>query len=270
MASEPFPSLSELPALAEPVAAAAHELPFVLPAPQVEANAGTTLGLVELLLKDPGRVDALNREAHRQAELLPRFLGIALAGYALFAGAMLVILNAAPAAALPRNLLPVPPARWADGSALGLLLGYTLGLVAANGVCLPSFYFFSLLAGVRLSMAQITAHVLRSQASSALVLIGMLPAYVAVVLGMVVFRAPAEDLEWALYLGLGLPFIAGLEGVRAIHRGVRSLAETMPPELRCRRQCFLRRLTVSWSLVYTAVAPVMIYRLWEFFAGRLA
>jgi hypothetical protein len=34
----------------------------------------------------------------------------------------------------------------------------------------------------------------------------------------------------------------------------------------CRRQCFLRRLTLSWAAVYTAVVPVMIYRLWEHFA----
>jgi hypothetical protein len=91
-----------------------------------------------------------------------------------------------------------------------------------------------------------------------------------VVLGMVVFKAPPENLEWGLYAGLALPFVAGLEGVRVIYRGVQGVAEALPPELRCRRECFLRRLTVSWAAVYTAVCPVMIYRLWEFFAGQLA
>jgi hypothetical protein len=251
---------------------AAEDIPSVVPAdtPPVRADERSTLGLVELLLKDPGRVDALNRQERRQGDLMPRFLGIALAGYTLYSAAMILILNTAPAAALPRRLLPVPPADWADGSAVGLLLGYTVGLVATACVCLPSFYFFGLLAGVGMNMVQVTAQVLRGMAANALLLVGLLPIYVAVVLGMVVFKAPAENLEWALYAGLALPFVAGLEGVRVIYRGVQGVAAALPPELRCRRECFLRRLTVSWAAVYTAVCPVMIYRLWEFFAGQLA
>jgi hypothetical protein len=250
----------------------ASDIPLVLSAhaQPVRADERSTLGLIELLLKDPARVDALNREGRRQGELLPRFLGIALAAYGLYSVAMIVILNAAPAAAWPRHLLPVPPARWADGSALGLLLGYTLGLVAATCVCLPSFYFFGLLAGVRMSMLQVTAQVMRTTASSAVVLVGLLPIYVAVVLGLVVFRAPAWRLEVGLYVGLALPFVAGLEGVRSLYRAVLGMAETLPPERRGRRETFLRRLTLSWAACYTAVSPVMIYRLWEFFAGVAA
>jgi len=153
---------------------------------------------------------------------------------------------------------------------LGLLLAYNFGLVAATGLCLPSFYFFGLLAGVRLTMLQIVGQVLRCQASSALMLVGILPIYVATVLGLVVFGAPDVVLEVCLYLGLILPFLAGLAGVRAIYRGVLGMAETMSPERRCRRECFLRRLTVSWAAVYTAVCPVMIYRVWEFLANQVA
>jgi hypothetical protein len=238
--------------------------------PAVQVNEHSTLGLVELILKDPQRLDALNRKEGRQAEQIPRFLGIALASYSLFAFALLLILNAAPAEAYPRHFLAVPAARWHDGSALGMLLAYDLGLVGATGICLPSFYFFSLLAGVRMSMSQLTGQVVRCKANSAIVLVGILPIYVAVVLGLVVFEAPVETLEWLLYLGLVLPFVAGLEGVRAIYRGVLGMADTLPPERRCRRGCFLRRLTLSWAAVYTAVSPLLIYRLWEFFAGRLA
>jgi hypothetical protein len=244
-------------------------VPRVVPAgpAAVRADERSALGLVELLLKDPARVDALNREGPRQAELLPRFLGIALAGYVLYSLAMILILNTAPDAALPRHFLPVPPARWEDGSALGLLLGYTLGMVATNGICLPSFYFFGLLAGVRLSTPQVTAQVLRCQATSAIFLVGVLPIYVAVVLGMVVFKARPEQLEVCLYVGLALPFVAGLEGVRSLYRAVLGMGDTLPPERRARRTTFLRRLTLSWCACYTAVCPVMIYRLWEFFAA---
>ena len=247
-------------------------MPNVLPvedAPDLDSGS-TVLGLVEVLLKDPQRADKLNRDETLQAHLIPRFLAIALCSYGLFAVAMLIILNAAPAAAYPRRFLPIPPASLHNGSGLGLLAGYLVGMVAASCICLPSFYFFALLAGVRMTMLQIVGQVVRSTATSALVLVGILPIYVAVILGLVIFHGPIDTLEYGLYLGLILPFLAGLEGVRAIYRGVRVMAETLPDACRIDRTCFLRRLTVSWSLCYTAVSPVMIYRLWEGFAGLWA
>jgi hypothetical protein len=57
--------------------------------------------------------------------------------------------------------------------------------------------------------------------------------------------------------------------VRSIYRGVMGMAETLPADRRCRRECFLRRLTFSWAAVYTVVSPVLIYRVWEFLAGAL-
>ncbi len=244
-------------------------IPTVQPAeqPGADEEAPSTLGLVELLLKNPKRLDALlNRDESRQATLIPRFLSIALASYVLFSVAMIVILNVAHPQARPHRLLPVPEVTGVNRSALGLLVAYNFGLVAATCICLPSFYFFSLLAGVRLSMLQIVGQVLRSKATSAIVLVGILPIYVAVVLGIIVFEASEFTLECWLYLGLLLPFLAGLEGVRCIYRGVMGMAETMPPERRCRRECFLRRLTFGWAACYTAVSPVLIYRLWELLA----
>jgi hypothetical protein len=245
------------------------EIPEVVPVSdtRVEVDERSTFGLVELLLKDPERVDDLNRDEARQPEMIPRFLAIALASFALFSLAMIVLLNTAPKAALPRSILPVPSASWEDGSALGLLLAYTLGLVAASGVCLPSFYFYGLLSGVRISMLHVTGEIMKGKAASAIMLLGLLPIYVAVVLGMIVFGAPPASLELWLYLGLILPFLAGFWGIRSIYRGVMGLADTLPPERRCRRECFLRRLTLSWAACYAAVSPVMIYRLWEFFAA---
>ena len=48
--------------------------------------------------------------------------------------------------------------------------------------------------------------------------------------------------------------------------GMMDLAAGLPAEWQCRRRCFLRRLILSWSAVYVAVVPLMIYRLWEYFA----
>jgi hypothetical protein len=231
------------------------------------ASEQSALGLVELLLKQPERVERLNRDEVRLPVLVPRFLAIALASFSLFAIAMILIFSAAPAAALPRLM---PTAGWSKGAALGLLLGYTVGLVAATGVCMPSFYFYGLLAGVKLSMLQVVANTLKGQAAGALMLIGVLPIYVAVALGMSVFDAPKEALMFWLYVGLALPFLAGWWGLRSIYFGFMGLADTLPPERRCRRECFLRRLTLSWTACYAAVSPIMIYRLWEYFAGLLA
>jgi hypothetical protein len=227
------------------------------------------LGLVEMLLKEPRRLDDLNRDESRQAELLPRLLAVALASFALFGVALVLIVHFTPAEAYPHSPLPVPRADLRDGSALAVVLAYTLGLVAATGLCLPSFYFFSLLAGVKMRLSQIVSQVMCSKATTAVVLVGILPVYVAVVLGMVVFGADAQVLQACLYLGLALPFVAGLAGLRALYRGVSAMAETMPPERRRRRGDFLRRLTVSWAACYTAVSPVLIYRLWEALAGAL-
>jgi hypothetical protein len=212
--------------------------------------------------------ELINHAPQRQSVLIPRLLGISLVSFMLFSIALVIILDTASSNAYPRHFLQIPVVNsWFGRSSLGVVAAYNLGLVGATCICLPSFYFFGLLAGVRLTMLQIVAQILRSKATSALVLIGILPIYVAIVLGLVVFHAPADTQEFFLYLGLVLPFVAGLEGVRSIYRGVLGMAETLPPERRCRRECFLRRLTLSWAAVYTAVSPIMVYRLWELVAG---
>ena len=60
----------------------------------------------------------------------------------------------------------------------------------------------------------------------------------------------------------------GLWGTLNILQGVQGVADTLPPE-RCHRGCFLRRLVFAWAAVFTAVTPVMIYRLWDYFSAAL-
>jgi hypothetical protein len=234
----------------------------------VIVNEHSVLGLAELLLKQPARVDQLTRDEARQPDLIPRFLAISLVGFALFAIALVLLFDLAPLAALP-HFLAVWWSAGGIGPGLSLALAYTTGLVAATGVCLPSFYFYCLLAGVRTSMLQVTAHAMKGMATSAVVLLGVLPIYVAVVLGMVVFEARPADLQYAVYLGLVLPFVAGLAGVRSLYKGFVGLADTLPAQTRCGRECFLRRLTAAMAVCYTAVTPVMIYTLWTYFVARI-
>ena len=221
-----------------------------------------TRELVELMLKDGRRLDVLLRDEALAPELIQRLLTVALVGFTIFGIAATLIVNLA--GAQPAWM---PSARWSDGTWRSLTLAYVLGLVAATGVCLPSFYFFGLLAGVKLSMLQATAHAVKCLAVAAVVLVGALPIYVAVALGMIVFAAPVEWVRWTIGLGLALPFVAGLWGVRSLFVGFTDLAETLPACRQARRGCFLRRLTLAWSACYTTVTPVMIYWLWTRLAG---
>src|SRR5207248_5330354 len=115
-----------------------------------------------------------------QAVLMPRLLAISLASFALFGVALSLILHFTPPAAYPHQLLTVPRVNLGDRSGLVLVLAYSLGLVTATGLCLPSFYFFALLAGVKMRLSQIVSQVMCSKATTGVVLVGILPVYVAV------------------------------------------------------------------------------------------
>jgi hypothetical protein len=90
--------------------------------------------------------------------------------------------------------------------------------------------------------------------------------YVAISLGVQVFQwaPPVRDL--VLWLGLALPFIAGLWGTRSLYLGLKSLSDTLPACDREQRTCFLNRLVLAWDACYTAVTPLMIFTLWELFS----
>ena len=230
--------------------------------PADNRNESKTTELVELMLKDGRRLDALIREESRAPELIPRLLAVALVGFTIFGIAATLIINLG-------GSLPgwVPGVRWLDGTWANLTLAYVLGLVAATGVCLPSFYFYGLLAGVKLSMLQSAAHAVKCLAVTSVVLVGALPIYVAVSLGMVVFSAPPDWLRFSVTLGLALPFVAGLWGVKTLFLGFADLADTQPVQRKAQRARFLRRLTVAWAACYTTVTPVMIIWLWTRLSG---
>jgi len=230
-----------------------------------ESSEQSVLGVAELLLKDRDQVDDLLRDESRQVDLIPRFLMIALASFSAYAWAMILLLDAAPAGSIPSVLTD----GWSGTvqPALGLWAAYALGLIAATGVCLPSFYFYGLLAGVKISFLQVVTHCLKGQAATAIMLIGILPVYVAVALGMLVFATPVPTQQLVLSLGLVLPFVAGLWGVYSLFHGFMRLADTLPGRCRQQRTCFLRRLTLAWAACYTAVTPFMIHALWTHFTG---
>jgi hypothetical protein len=268
-------------ATAGEAAAARWKLP---PALDADPRTATLLPLVELLLKDRQRLYRMLRVSTAPAILLPRLLAIALAGFVLFGFAMSLVLSVSgrwPSLTAITSWLKTtsgPPltfseidsswgglAPWFSGEAATLVGAYAFGLVAASGVCLPSLYFYCLLAGVRMTMLEVVVHAVKSKAVAAVALVGILPIYVAVAMGVVIFGAEFV-LSETLLLGLALPFIAGIWGTVSLYQGFAQLCDTMPPDRARRRACFLRRLVLSWSACYSAVMPVMIYSLWEVFS----
>jgi hypothetical protein len=143
-------------------------------------------------------------------------------------------------------------------------LAYTLGLIAANGICLPSFYFYGLLAGIKTTMLGVTAHAIKGMAAGSVALVGLLPIYVAMSLTAIVFPlGRGWDFTCVVY-GLVLPFAAGIFGAVNLYEGFVGLADTMTCRNRDARQCFLRRLIFAWVGCATAVIPVVVYTLWDF------
>lgn len=243
------------------------------------------LGLLELILKAPEQLDQLIRDPTRQAELLPRFLAISLIGFIFFGVAMSLVLSTSSvwpqlfpmeAFIAGREATPLRFAssgnashltHWLNGDAFRLMGAYTLGLVAATGICLPSLYFYSLLAGVRMTMMDVVLQALKSKAVGAVTLVGVLPIYATAGLAIAIFPMSEFWRNTLLVLGLILPFIAGTAGTYSLYRGLSGFADTMPTECRERRGCFLRRLVLSWAACYSAVSPVLIFTLWQRLQG---
>eukprot|EP00456_Euglypha_rotunda_P083171 TRINITY_DN822_c0_g1_i2.p1 TRINITY_DN822_c0_g1~~TRINITY_DN822_c0_g1_i2.p1 ORF type:complete len:290 (-),score=57.16 TRINITY_DN822_c0_g1_i2:1445-2314(-) len=241
--------------------------------------------LTELILKDPVRLDRMIREPENQIQMLPRLLATSLVAFVIFGIAMTLVLSAAGVwphlTAIERSLASSHPwllefeqhdtatfwTPWLNGDAFRLIAAYAIGLIAATGICLPSLYFYGLLAGVRMTMLDVVTHAVKSKAVAAITLIGIIPIYAALGLAIAIFSLPVLSRDAVLLLGLLLPFIAGLSGTYSLYRGLSTMSDTMKPEQKQHRKCFLQRLVLSWCAVYSAVSPVLIFTLWQRLQG---
>jgi len=195
---------------------------------------------------------SLNDELHDQVALPRRILqliGLAVVGFALHGAAVGLALQRLHGLGL--GTLPGHPALW-------LPVAFTISLIGALGICLPIFFFCSQMAGLDTPLPLVAAQALRANATSAILLFALLPFYVALALGTLWVPALAPA---ALYLGFGLPLLAGLGGIRAVYLGFADLAQRQSPEGQ-RRQLLLVMVLCA-SVVYALVAPVAMYRLAE-------
>jgi hypothetical protein len=149
---------------------------------------------------------------------------------------------------------------------LWMPIAFVLAFVGALCVCLPSFYFYTQLSGLDASFRLVTAQALRAQATTAVLLLGVTPFYAALVLAGAL--GLIESSSRVILAGLAIPFVVGLFGMRALYKGFCDLAQVLPITHQ-RRGDFLRRMVLCWAAVYTAVAPVALYRIAEALSKHL-
>jgi hypothetical protein len=242
----------------------------------------TMFRLVELVLKNRRGLHRVLRNPAAHPALLPRLLAVAVTGFLLFGIVMSLVLtvsNRWPVLSAISTWIDTPTtplisfhsinstwgrfSPWLSGQAFILAGAYAFGLVAASGIALPSLYFYSLLAGVRMSMLEVVVHAVKAKAIAAVALVGITPIYVAAAMGVVIFDVGKFWLFITLLLGLSLPFIAGVWGTVSLYQGFSELCDTMSADRAANRECFLRRLVLSWSVCYSAIVPVMIHTIWQ-------
>src|SRR6185436_11899446 len=214
----------------------------------------TFANLTDMTLKRPEDVRAVSRDEDLQPRVVLNLLLIGLSGIALFSIAFTIILACAP------QLAWVPRVSFHDRSILRPVLSYTIGMVGALGICLPSFYFYGLLAGIRASMLQVTAISLHALATTGIILMGLLPIYVGGILAVIVLGA-TDGLVYPFLVAIGLllPFLAGLVSLKVMYEGFVDLIRTLPETRMESRAPMVRMLALAWACLYTAVAPVTLW-----------
>lgn len=205
--------------------------------------------MFDVVLKDQERLDALMLDDAEVGSTIQRLLGLSVAGIVLY-GVVVAGAQIALAAAPMSHTMAIPAS-------------LTAAFVGALCVCLPSFYFYTQLAGIDASFPVIAAQALRVQATTTVFMLGALPLYAALAfasaLGVQLFTPDLLLIE-----GLLLPFFLGLFGIHALYRAFTRIA-TMLPRTHLRRGRFLTRLVLCWGAVYSAVAPVALWRMLRFF-----
>ena len=205
----------------------------------------------ELLLKNRAELSAVLRAGDRLGDALQKLLAISLIGFGVYAATIAAVLH------LSRVNGGLNRFGW-----ISLLVSYTIGPIATLGVCLPSFYFYALLAGVQPSMLQVAVQSVRAITVTSVLLLGIMPLYLAVVVGLYIIGGPQDSaFIQSLTAGFLLPIFAGVYGVVTFYKGFVDLASTLPPQRRRTRARFLTRMALAQAGLYAFVMPVMIYTL---------
>jgi hypothetical protein len=215
--------------------------------------------MFDLILKGQKRLNAVLRDEAALPSVIQRLLFLSLLGLAVHGLCVGVAAQLVDFGYRDLYYQQGHPILW-------MPIASMLAFVGALCICLPSFYFYTQLSGLDASFRLVTAQALRGQATTSVLLLGVLPFYAAWVLSCVLGLYP--DPQTVLFVGMGLPFAVGLLGVHAIYKGFSEMARHLPTTHQ-RRGNFLRRMVLGWGTVYTAVAPVALWRLAHVLGGSL-
>jgi hypothetical protein len=243
--SAPSPPSAPAPdPVPKPVAAA--------PAPVAPAVAAElpVPGMLDLILRGQSQLTRVLLDERALPVAVQKLLALSLLGLGLHGLVLGVAAQVLPAE-LPWGGPLGHPVVW-------MPLSLVLAFVGALCVCLPSFYFYTQLSGLDATFRLVTAQALRAQATMAVLLLGVVPFYAALVLGCA--AGAVTDASRVVLAGVALPFVVGLYGMLALYRGFGELSLVLPITHR-RRGHFLQRMTLCWAVVYSAVAPVALVRL---------
>ena len=222
-----------------------------LPRP-VQAVPDNLPGIFDLVLRGRRALDGLLRDEAALPRTTQQLLALSLFGIAVHG----LVLGLA-AHLLPPELAGPFSARGTP--ALWMPLAFMGSYVGALCICLPSFYFYTQLAGLDASFKLVTAQALRAQATTSVLLLGVLPFYAAYALAAAL---RVIDGQYVIAIGYFLPFAVGILGVRALYRAFEELSLQIP-RTHARRGNFLLRMVLCWAGIYSVVAPVALWRLAE-------
>ena len=224
-----------------------------VPAPAPKPAPAAPRAMFDLVLRDPQRLDALLLEEGKLGAAMHKLLGLSLAGLAAHG----LLLGFVQRTILWSSLSPSTQEFFGAHPMLTLPVAFIGAFLTALGVCLPSFYFFTQLSGLDASFRLVTAQAVRVMARTAVLLLGVLPFYAALSLSRAVSSIVSPDT--VLAVGFGLPFFVGLFGIASLYGSFRALLKVLPITHE-RRGRFLLRMVLAWGAVYSAVAPVALYR----------
>lgn len=214
-----------------------------------------TLQLFDLLLRGQRQLSQLFVEQDDLTPTIRRMLFLAVLGlgvHALAVGTAIHFLQ--------------QPGEWLAGGNpfVWAPISFVIAFLGTLLICLPSFWFYTQLAGLDASFRLCTAQALRAQATTSVLLLGTLPIYFAIVLSAAlrILIAPQN----AIFIGFALPFVVGLFGIRAVYVGFQDLLGKIPIT-HPRRGNFISRMVILWGGLYTVIAPVALFRLVQAFSA---
>ncbi len=214
-------------------------------------------GVIDLLLRHRAIADDDCADAERAARLLPRLVLTTVGGVGAFSLVQGLLLTTA-AHAWPAGLAEAHPLLAVGG----VFAAFEFGLMGTQIAALPTFYFHALLAGLRTHAWRITVESLRARATASVVLLGLLPIYLALALGFGLLAA--GDSRWAelhsavVLCGYALPLVAGLAAPLSLLRAFRRMAGEREED---GRRPMPTLLVMAWSALFTVMAPLGIARM---------